>query len=143
GLVVTYIVAPVSAAAAKSDHAARGCAPSRLSVTETTLPNLFSVPAGWPQPLSARLADDCGAPVLNGQVVASFSNGDPPLALKLHDLTNGIFSGTWRPAVALTAGRVGARARGPGFASGSGEPEGRISPNAPAVLKVDGAVNIF
>jgi hypothetical protein len=41
------------------------------------------VPAAWPVTIEARVVDDCGEPLINGSVTASFSNNDPPLALHL------------------------------------------------------------
>ncbi len=45
-----------------------------------------------------QLDDDCGASVTNGNVVASFSNGDAPLALVGDSLGN--YSATWQPGAA-------------------------------------------
>ncbi len=42
-----------------------------------------------------QLNDDCGAPVANGNVVASFSNGDAPLNMAGDTLGN--YSTTWQP----------------------------------------------
>jgi uncharacterized protein (TIGR03437 family) len=52
------------------------------------------VPAGWPNPLEVSVVDDCGAPVTEGSVVATFSNGDPPLPLV--SLKNGRWARTWQ-----------------------------------------------
>ncbi len=77
---------------------AGGCTPSRLVPAQTGLVQSFFAPAGWPTPLSVLLFDDCGSVVNNGQIVATFSNGDPPLALPLANPSQGIYSGTWSPA---------------------------------------------
>jgi uncharacterized protein (TIGR03437 family) len=74
---------------------AAGCAASKLAITETGLANNFAVPAGWPATLIVQLNDDCAAPVTNGNVVASFSNGDAPLNLVGDSLGN--YSTTWQP----------------------------------------------
>jgi uncharacterized protein (TIGR03437 family) len=74
---------------------ASGCAPSKLAITETGLANNFAVPAGWPATLIVQLNDDCAASVTNGNVVASFSNGDAPLNLVGDTLGN--YSTTWQP----------------------------------------------
>jgi len=71
------------------------CAASKLAITETGLANNFAVPAGWPATLIVQLNDDCAAPVTNGNVVASFSNGDAPLNLVGDSLGN--YSTTWQP----------------------------------------------
>ncbi len=71
--------------------------PTQLVPTQTGLVNNFAQPAAWPTPLTIMLVNDCGLAVSNGQVVATFSNGDPPLALAATDTTSGIYSGTWTP----------------------------------------------
>jgi hypothetical protein len=64
-----------------SARAATGCTPQNLVLVETALADNFSVLAGFPALLTAQLDDDCGNPVLDASVVASFSNGDAPLRL--------------------------------------------------------------
>jgi uncharacterized protein (TIGR03437 family) len=101
---VTFLVLPASASNADARPRAEllgpgpevaGCTPSKLAITETGLANNFTVPAGWPATLIVQLNDDCGSPVLNGNVIASFSNGDPALALVGDSLGN--YSATWAP----------------------------------------------
>jgi uncharacterized protein (TIGR03437 family) len=97
---VTFVVEPSSSSNASSSSIGRfrpeaaGCAASKLAITETGLANNFTVPAGWPATLIVQLNDDCSAPVTNGNVVASFSNGDPPLNLVGDSLGN--YSSTWQ-----------------------------------------------
>jgi uncharacterized protein (TIGR03437 family) len=57
------------------------CVPKRLLPLVTSLGSGFAVSAGWPNALEARVVDDCGRPLPDGSVVATFSNGDPPLPL--------------------------------------------------------------
>jgi uncharacterized protein (TIGR03437 family) len=71
------------------------CAPSQLYPDFTELGSSGIVPAGWPQTITAKVVDDCGAPMTTGSVVASFSNGDP--GLTLNNLQNGTWTGTWQP----------------------------------------------
>jgi uncharacterized protein (TIGR03437 family) len=100
---VTFVVQPASSTNAASPSLkpsevkphATGCAASKLAITETGLANNFAVPAGWPATLIVQLNDDCGAPVPNGSVVASFSNGDAPLNMAGDTLGN--YSATWQP----------------------------------------------
>jgi uncharacterized protein (TIGR03437 family) len=73
-----------------------GCAPSKIALTESGLVSNFSVPAKWPATLIVQLNDDCGGTVLNGSVVANFSNGDAPLTLR-GDGQPGTYSATWQP----------------------------------------------
>lgn len=74
---------------------ATGCTATKLAITETGIANNFAVPAGWPATLIVQLNDDCSAAVASGSVVASFSNGDPPLNLTGDSLGN--YSTTWQP----------------------------------------------
>jgi uncharacterized protein (TIGR03437 family) len=98
---VTFVVEPVGASAASSHSIggfrpqASSCTASKLAITETGLPNNFAVPAGWPATLIVQLNDDCASPVTNGNVIASFSNGDAPLNLVSDNLGN--YSTTWQP----------------------------------------------
>ena len=71
------------------------CVASSIAIAQFGLVGNFSVPAGWPAQLSALLADNCGNPLQNATLVASFSNGDPPLSLT-GDQT-GTYSATWQP----------------------------------------------
>jgi uncharacterized protein (TIGR03437 family) len=75
---------------------AGACPTTSLTATHTGLVSNFLTRAGWPTPLNVRLIDNCGDLIPNAQVVLSFSNGDPPLALV--NLNNGNYAGTWTPA---------------------------------------------
>ena len=79
------------------EAAAFVCAPSALTLTETGIPNNFSVPAGWPAALVARMTDDCGNPIDGGSVTATFSSGDAPLALDDQG-SGGQYIRTWQPS---------------------------------------------
>ncbi len=76
---------------------ATGCQPTTLYPAFTALPRQFSVPAAWPVSLVVEVVDNCGAAMNEGSVVASFSNGDPPLSLD--PLGDGRWSATWTPGV--------------------------------------------
>ncbi len=95
---VTFVVQPASSFERHHRRLrpqAAGCTASKLAITETGLANNFAVPAGWPATLIVQLNDDCADPVTNGNVVASFSNGDAPLNLAGDSLGN--YSATWQP----------------------------------------------
>lgn len=141
---VTLIVKPASPAASpKNTRLAGGCNPVRLSVTHGGLVNLFSTPASWPQPISVRVMDDCGNPVLNAQVVSAFSNGDAPLSLKLTDSQAAIYSGTWVPTIAASPVTVTARVAAPGFALAAEQLDGAVISNPAPTLKANGIKNTF
>jgi uncharacterized protein (TIGR03437 family) len=60
----------------------------------TTLGQSFGVPAAWPVVLEAQVSDDCGNPLNAGDVVTTFSNGDPPL--NLIPIQGGTWQSTWQ-----------------------------------------------
>jgi len=71
------------------------CKPMKLLPIFTLLGVNFTSPVAWPAPIEVSIADDCGSPLSAGSVVASFSNGDPPLALM--NFQSGRWSATWTP----------------------------------------------
>ncbi|MBM3810835.1 MAG: hypothetical protein FJW20_04300 [Acidimicrobiia bacterium] len=71
-----------------------GCTPTRLLPVSTGLPVNFHVPGGLPVPIETRVVDDCGDPLTNGGVLATFSNGNSPVPLT--HLGAGRWSGTWQ-----------------------------------------------
>jgi uncharacterized protein (TIGR03437 family) len=96
---ITLVVPPGTGAATQAKIATReaGCTPAKLSLTHTGVVNSFESPAGWPNALIVRLADDCGGPVLDASVVATLSSNDPPLSMKLTNPQVGLYSATWTP----------------------------------------------
>ncbi len=133
---VTAIITPAVpvTAAAAGERNLTGCTPSRLVVTHTGLTGNFSSPVAWPTPLAVRVADDCGEAVRSAQVVASFSNGDPPLPLRLADPAAGVYSATWAPVGSARQLTITATASAPDFAPATAELIGAVTANrAPAV----------
>ncbi len=112
------------------------CVPSALALIQTGLTNNFSVRAGWPAVVSTQLLDDCGNPVRGASVVASFSNGDPPLALA-SDPYSTSFSATWQPRSAGEAITVRVDATFGSLRPDSVQVSGNLSANslpAPSLL---------
>ncbi len=70
-----------------------GCVPNRLLPSVTSLAQAFAVSAGWPVAINVEVQDDCGAPLDDGFVSVSFSNGDPPVLLQ--SLKQGRWQGSW------------------------------------------------
>ena len=91
-----FVVTPASGTVAKSSFriAPGGCSATKLAPLFTQLQDSFAVAAGWPNPMQVRVVDDCGAPMVAGSVVTTFSNGDPPLSLTPSQ--DGTWSGTWQ-----------------------------------------------
>ena len=100
GVNVTLLLQPPQSAAAigavRPAAGAASCEAAAVVLAQTGLFDNFSVPAGWPATLEVEANDDCGNPLVDASVVASFSNGDPPLSL----IANGQsadYSATWQP----------------------------------------------
>jgi uncharacterized protein (TIGR03437 family) len=119
------------------------CAPSLLAPTQIALVDNFSVAAAWPVPLQIRLFDDCGNAVLNGQIVATFSNGDPPLPVPLSDAVNGLYSATWTPRKPASQVNVTARVTAPGLAPATEEVSGTVLPNSAPSLAPASVLHVF
>ncbi|MBI4464732.1 MAG: hypothetical protein HY647_08530, partial [Acidobacteria bacterium] len=99
---VAAILRPPATASAASADKAQGepCAATRQVMVSTQLPNNFSLPTGWPVPMAVRINNDCGDPVANSTVAASFNNGDPTIVLL--NLRDGQYAATWVPVRAPT-----------------------------------------
>jgi uncharacterized protein (TIGR03437 family) len=120
---------------------AAGCSASKLAITETGLANNFAVPAGWPATLIVQLNNDCAASVTNGNVVASFSNGDAPLNLVGDTLGN--YSTTWQPGGTNSNMVVTLNATAGTLQPAIAKLYGGIAPNQtpPPTVSPDGTVN--
>jgi uncharacterized protein (TIGR03437 family) len=143
---ITLVVRPAGTVAAMENEPASeptaGCTPAKLALTQTGLVSNFSVPAKWPAALVVQLNDDCGNSVTNGSVVASFSNGDPPLTLR-NDGQSGAYSATWQagavtPQMVITV-QAGAGALEPATLQFTGT----VSQNQAPLLARNGTVNAF
>jgi len=116
------------------------CVPTRLDAVHRTLGSSFSAPASWPSPIEVQVMDDCGTAVPTAMVVASFTNGDPPLALT--SLRNGAYIGTWRPVNTATQVVVTVRASLPPLVAAEIQARGAVGANAAApALNSGGIVN--
>ena len=125
----------------ESSPGAAGCSPSKLVAVETGLVSNFSTPAGWPTPLAVQLVDDCGNAVTKASAVASFSNGDAPVALLLSDTKNAVYSATWNPHGASSQVTVSARATAPGLQAVTAQIVGAVSPNQVPILYQHGTIH--
>jgi len=132
---VLFVITP-SAAGSAADGAfagigptAAGCTPQRLFVTVSSLGSSFTSPVGYPATLEATVRDDCANLVPNATVVASFSNGDPPV--KLNSLQNGAYVGTWKPGTSASQVVITVRSLldplTPGSSQSQGAPGGGTS----------------
>ena len=135
----------VEAGATGSDRSSKAttCSPTQLVPTQTGLVNNFAQPAAWPTPLTVLLVNDCGQPITNGQVVATFNDGDPPLALVATDTTSGIYSGMWTPTNTFPNLAIVANTTASGFPSATVQIVGQVTPNAAPLLTPNGTLNAF
>jgi uncharacterized protein (TIGR03437 family) len=117
------------------------CSPSKLVAIQTGLVSNFSTPAGWPVPLAIQLVNDCGSAITSGQVVATFSNGDAPLALQLSDNKNAVYSATWTPHGASQQVTVSARATATNLADATAQIIGSVSANQAPILYKHGTIH--
>jgi len=124
-------------------EAATACTPTQIIPTQTALVSDFAAPASWPTPLEIQLSDDCGNAVANAQVVTTFSNGDPPLALSAENATTGLYSGTWTPRTTGAQVVVTATATASGFSPATVRIAGAVAPNVAPTLNVNGTLNAF
>ena len=88
--------------------------------------------------------NDCGQFVTDGQVTATFSNGDPPLALPLVNASTGLYSATWTPRNAASQVTVLTRATSAsGLAPAQAQIAGAVVPNAAPVINPQATVHAF
>jgi uncharacterized protein (TIGR03437 family) len=137
---VTLVVRPAGTIASLEYVQAAGCTPSKLAITQTGLVNNFSVPAKWPAALVVQLNDDCGGGVTNGSVVASFSNGDPPLSLR-GDGQSGMYAATWQAGTVTPSMLVTLQAAAGTLQPATAQLTGVVSQNQAPVLAKDGTLN--
>jgi uncharacterized protein (TIGR03437 family) len=131
--------APLVATASLRRRAA-GCTPSKLIPAMTAFGPGFTLPAGWPAPLEAKVVDDCGQNLTSGSVIATFSNGDPPLPLRSSQ--DGTWSATWIPkSVASLTVTLNAQISPPAI-SGSVQVSGQLNlNNAVPIVSTGGILN--
>jgi large repetitive protein len=123
-----------------SQSAAASCTPTQIIPTQTGLLNNFAAPASIPTPIVIQLVDDCGSPVMNGQILTTFSNGDPPLDLNLENSSLGLYSGTWTPRNSGSQVTVTATLTPIGAATSI---SGTVVPNNVPVMAPDGTLHTF
>jgi uncharacterized protein (TIGR03437 family) len=90
---VLFVVLRGSTGARQNRLFQAACLPSALLPALTGLSPGFSGRAGWPESLVVRMVDNCGARINTGSVVATFSNGDPPVPMV--PIGDGLWNGTW------------------------------------------------
>ena len=133
-------ISSAQTADAAADPAAATCSPKQIVLVPAT-PSFFQQEADWPITLQARLVDDCGKAVTDASVTASFSNGDPGLALAPTDSTSGIYAATWRPANASSSVTVTLRAMKSGLPTVARAVYGAVTASTSPVIAANGVLN--
>lgn len=147
---VTLIV-PLASQAVQSDRpgepaprdTSSTCTPTQIVPVPIGLVSNFSVPAGLPTPFSIQLMNNCGATVANGQVVSTFTNGDPAMILTLANPATSLYASTWVPRQAGAQVTVNTTASVPGFAPVTIQLVGAVTPNAAPLLAPNSTLNIY
>ncbi|MBI3665841.1 MAG: Ig-like domain repeat protein [Acidobacteria bacterium] len=140
------VVAPGAAApAAKALPIveAAACTPTKLVPLFTQLGtnyngSNFNVPAKWPTPIEVKVVDDCANLITTGSVVATFSNGDPPL--NLTSLGDGRWGATWPAQSVSSAVTITVTASVPPAIIATVQAVGGVQPNPEPPL-LGGVVN--
>jgi len=109
------------------------CTPSRLTLVETMLAGNFTLSVSWPVSLRTLVFNDCGQPVTDATVIASFNTGDPPVVLA--SLKDGHYTGNWIPGKSDRT-TVTIRARATGLAEAVTQIDGKVGAAAGALPQV-------
>ncbi|HEU5021723.1 MAG TPA: FG-GAP-like repeat-containing protein, partial [Bryobacteraceae bacterium] len=136
--------APVSLAEPPGRLAPRDeCTATKVVPTQVGLLNSFSAPASWPTPISVQLSDDCGNIIDDGQVVATFSNGDPPLSFIRANPAQGIYAATWTPRRTSSNILITARGAKRGLTPATAQLGGAVVPNEAPAIDPNGVVHPY
>lgn len=138
---VKTAAAPVYPSARLADAAAAvTCSPTQIVLVPATA-SYFSQEVDWPMGLQARLVDDCGQAITDASVTASFSNGDPGIALAPTDSVHGVYAATWRPAHASPSVTVTLRAMKSGLPTVARAVYGAVTASSSPVIAANGVLN--
>src|SRR5262249_1732062 len=97
-------------APSKAGHSAN-CSPAQQVMVTTSLGNNFNGAAGWPVMLRAEVYDDCGTPLTDSSVTATFSSNDAPKTFT--NLRNGQYVATWTPRASVDNVTITMEAKNP------------------------------
>ena len=117
------------------------CTPQQLLAVQRSLGTNFASPVGWPSLIEIQVIGDCGNAISDANVVAGFSNGDPPLVLA--GIGNGIYTGTWNPVSSTAQVTVTVRADRPPIPAVEVRAQGQVSGNPAAPLLSAGGLEVI
>ncbi|MBI3934303.1 MAG: hypothetical protein HY316_06395 [Acidobacteria bacterium] len=140
---VVMIVREPGATSQSFGGVAQGCSPNQQVIISTRLGNNFALPTGWPTTVIAAVTTNCGDPINNSTVAASFSNGDSTILLQ--NQGGGVYSRDWVPSKATGSSsivQVTMRALNPALPEASLQLVGTLSAdNTNPVVNDGGVVN--
>ena len=114
------------------------CVPSQVDGVFTTLPTGFQATVGLPVPIEVEIGDSCGQAMNSGTVVATFSNGDPPVALA--PIGGGLWDGTWTPQSAAAQATITVQAAKSDAAAGMLQLAGAVAANTSTPVGYAGGI---
>lgn len=136
--IIFLVVGTTASAASRGD--ATACTAQQLIAADKSLGKSFTATAGSAATLELQVIDDCANAVTDATVVATFSNGDPPVTLA--GTGDGTYSATWRPVTAAEQVTVMIRANQGSLPVAEVRAQGKVQSNdqSPALF-AGGIVN--
>jgi len=130
--IIFLVVGTTASAASRGD--ATACTAKQLIAADRSLGKSFTATAGSAATLDVQVVDDCANAVTDATVVATFSNGDPPLTLA--SAGDGGYAATWRPVTASDQVTVMIRANQGSLPVAEVRAQGKVQSNdkAPALF---------
>jgi uncharacterized protein (TIGR03437 family) len=113
------------------------CVPSQVNGVFTSQPSGFQATVGLPVPIEVEILDSCAQTMNTGTVVATFSNGDPPVALT--PIGGGLWDGTWTPQSAATQAVITVQAAESDTVAGMLQLTGAVAASTATPIIVAGA----
>jgi uncharacterized protein (TIGR03437 family) len=104
----------------------------------TSLPIGFQATVGLPVSLQVEILDSCAQAMNAGTVVATFSNGDPPVALT--PIGGGLWDGTWTPQTAATQAVITVQAAESDTVAGMLQLTGAVAANTATPIAYAGGI---
>ncbi len=121
-----------------SPGVAASCAPSQVNGVFTSLPSGFQATVGLPVSLQVEILDSCAQAMNAGTVVATFSNGDPPVALI--PIGGGLWDGTWTPRTAAAQATITVQAAESDTVAGMLQLAGAVAANTSTPIAYAGGI---
>ncbi len=139
------VVTPAGGSAAPSLRpalvvGATPCTASKLVLAAASPLGNFRQPADEPLTLRAFVYNDCGAPVADAMVTASFSSGDAAAMLRVTDATKGIYEADWIPGVVASTVTVAMRATKTNLAAAADRVFGTVTEDSGAPVIYNGGI---